>query len=112
MDIRSTRKSLKLSLQDAGNLIGVTREAVRLAEAGKAPKAAIALATAYKKYSAKKVKNMPEFDISFKFVRRSDGATTLKSSSKTPFEITPAVIDALIEGFKLGSASESTIVFE
>jgi transcriptional regulator with XRE-family HTH domain len=54
--MKKTRKSLGLTLQDAATLVGVTREAVRLAEAGKAPKAAGALAKVYRAEAKREVK--------------------------------------------------------
>jgi hypothetical protein len=56
MDLKQTRKALGLTLQAAGAAVGITREAVRLAEAGRAPDAAGKLAKHYRAESAKAVK--------------------------------------------------------
>jgi transcriptional regulator with XRE-family HTH domain len=53
MDLKQTRKALGLTLQAAGERVGITREAVRLAEAGTAPDAAGKLAKHYRAASAK-----------------------------------------------------------
>jgi transcriptional regulator with XRE-family HTH domain len=51
--LKQTRKALGLTLQAAGERVGITREAVRLAEAGHAPDAAAKLAKHYRAASAK-----------------------------------------------------------
>jgi transcriptional regulator with XRE-family HTH domain len=111
-NLAETRKSLGLTLAAAGNAVGVTREAVRLAERGDAPDAAKKLATYYKGVIGRRVKRLSDFDVIFKFERQKDGVAVLRSYSKKPFEITDALIGALLDGFERGTASESTIIFE
>ncbi len=53
--LKQTRKALGLTLQAAGERVGITREAVRLAEAGHAPDAAAKLAKHYRAASAKDI---------------------------------------------------------
>lgn len=61
----------------------------------------------YQSKRRKKAKHMPESTITFRFVRRGD-KIVLRSESVAPFEITDALISALIDGFTKGSAIEST----
>jgi hypothetical protein len=112
MDIKQTRKALGLTLQAAGDRVGITREAVRLAEGGKLPSAAKTLSAFYQSAIARKVrKQMKNETISFKFYKRSDGTVVLRSESEKPFEITIKLIDALLDGFAKGASTSSDIEF-
>jgi transcriptional regulator with XRE-family HTH domain len=53
--LKQTRKALGLTLQAAGERVGITREAVRLAEGGRAPDAAAKLAKHYRIASARDI---------------------------------------------------------
>ena len=112
MDLRSIRKSLELTLQAAGEAVGVTREAVRLAEAGRAPDAASKLEKHYKQVLRKKARKQmrePNTKITFEFARRKDGKIVLRSLSERPFEISDRLIDALLDGFNKGATIASAV---
>jgi transcriptional regulator with XRE-family HTH domain len=101
MNLKAQRKQLGLTLQAAADLIGVTREAVRLAEAGEAPEAAKKLAAQYKARVHRAAKRTAKdgLSITFTFARRDDGKIVLRSECEQPFEPSLEFIDALLKGF-------------
>ena len=90
MNIKQTRKALRLTLRDAAAAIGKSPEAVRQAEDGHAPKAAGELAKFYKSESAKQVrtalqtKGTNSMEIKFKFSLEDDGSIRVQYAGNGP----------------------------
>jgi hypothetical protein len=112
MNLKQTRKGLGLTLQDAADAVGLTREGVRLAENGDAPKAALSLNKFYRSQIARRVRQQMKSDatIEFKFVRRGPHVVC-KFTSATPFVLTDKVVDALLDGFAEGNSQAAEIEF-
>jgi len=112
MDIKKTRKSLGLTLQDAATLVGITREAVRLAEAGEAPKAAGKLARAYRSEAKREVKaafkqkgGEQHMKITFDITLDKDGDITIAYEGYHPN--TDYVADLIVKA--IAAAEDRTI---
>ena len=90
MDIKQIRKALHLTLAAAGDAVGITREAVRLAELGRAPDAAGKLANFYRSESTKAVKaalkqqKEAHMKITLDIKQEKDGSITVAYASTDP----------------------------
>jgi transcriptional regulator with XRE-family HTH domain len=113
MTLKQTRKGLGLTLQQAADAVGLTREGVRLAENGDAPKAAISLNKFYRSQIARRVRQQMksgDATITFKFFKRGESVVCSFKSIR-PFVLTDKVIDALLDGFVDGNAQSAEIEF-
>jgi DNA-binding XRE family transcriptional regulator len=112
MDLKQARKSLGLTLAAAGDLIGASREAVRLAEAGKAPDAAGKLAQRYKAEAKHAVKaafkqkgGTHTMKITFDITLDDNGDITIKYEGYHPN--TDYVADLIVKA--IAAAEDRTI---
>jgi transcriptional regulator with XRE-family HTH domain len=114
MDIQKTRKSLGLTLQEAADLVGITREGVRLAEAGEAPKAAGKLAKAYRAEAKREVKAAfkqkgdSQMRITFDISIDKDGDIQIRYEGYHPN--TDYVADLIVKAIAAAEGSVATLV--
>jgi hypothetical protein len=108
MDLKQTRRALSLTLAAAGKAVGITREAVRLAELGRAPDAAGKLAKFYRAEATRGVKSKLQvkenrrMKITLDIRLDADGEITIAYSGTDPntHEVGEVIVQALaaVEG--------------